>query len=96
VDPETVLELIRSAPERYETGCAALRYQGDGATFKALSDRYLASEVGRHRGLPLDRLDLRVEGKTRKAGREAIRLVGVPVEEWQDFPEPLWWGADEY
>jgi hypothetical protein len=45
-------------------------------------------------GLPilLDRLDLRVEGKTRKTGREAIRLVGVSVEEWQDFPEPLWWG----
>lgn len=47
-------------------------------------------------GLSLDRLDLRVEGETRKAGREAIRLVGVPVEEWDHFPEPLWWGAEEY
>lgn len=47
-------------------------------------------------GLPLGGLDLRVEGNTRRAGREAIRMVGVPVEEWDHFPEPLWWGADEY
>jgi hypothetical protein len=25
-----------------------------------------------------------------------VRLVGVPVEEWEGPPEPLWWGADEY
>ena len=37
-----------------------------------------------------------MEGKTRKAGREAIRLVGVPEEEWDYWPEPLWWGGDEY
>ena len=205
MQPEEVLELIRSAPERYETVRAALRYRGDGPTIKALRERYLASEAGRREtggaseafeegepsepdgpfgwrcrvwyagvsperggryrlelelpgevypgggvdivawdgrvvgssgtdtvvnsrigggpreddplwlvlaqdsfwttylfdpddiaGLPLDPLDLRVEGKTRKAGREAIRLVGVPVEEWEHFPEPLWWGADEY
>lgn len=30
------------------------------------------------------------------AGREAARLRGVPVEEWEGPPEPLWWGADEY
>ena len=49
-------------------------------------------------GLPLflDELDLRLEGVTQKAGREAIRLAGVPVEEWEHDPEPLWWGADEY
>ena len=41
-------------------------------------------------------LDLSMEGRTRKAGREAIRLVGVPVEEWDYDPKPLWWGADEY
>jgi hypothetical protein len=22
--------------------------------------------------------------------------VGGPVEEWDHFPKPLWWGADEY
>ena len=22
--------------------------------------------------------------------------MGVPVEEWEYDPEPLWWGADEY
>ena len=41
-------------------------------------------------------LDLSMEGRTRKAGREAIRLVGVPVEERDYDPKPLWWGADEY
>ena len=201
MDPKTVLDLIRSAPRRYETVRAALRYQGDGPTIKTLRNRYLASEAyrletggspgpvgkaaqpepegpfgwfcrvwyagvnpvgggGRYRvelelpeealpgggthvyawdgadtvldrrvsggpsggdpkwlrlardafwttylfdpdgisGLPLflDGLALRVEGKTRKANREAVRLVGVPVEEWEYFPEPLWWGADEY
>jgi hypothetical protein len=47
MDPETVLELICSAPERYETVRAALRYRGDGTTIKALRDRYLASEAYR-------------------------------------------------
>lgn len=201
LQPEEVLELMRSAPQRYETVRAALRYRGDGAAIKAARDRYLASELGRleTQGLPwsplegghpesdgpfgwccrvwyagvnpvggggryrvelvlpeevlpgggthvyawdgagavldrrtggapsgddpkwlrlardafwttypfdpdgisglphfLDELDLRVEGVTRKAGREAIRLVGVPVEEWEHDPEPLRWGADEY
>jgi hypothetical protein len=50
-------------------------------------------------GFPLGSRELSVEGETRKAGREAIRLVGVPEEEWEEWdywPEPLWWGADEY
>ena len=47
MEPEEVLELIRSAPERYETVRAALRYRGDGPTIKALRERYLASEAGR-------------------------------------------------
>jgi hypothetical protein len=46
VEPQDVLELIRSAPERYETVRAALRYRGDGPTIKALRERYLASEAG--------------------------------------------------
>jgi hypothetical protein len=205
MDPKAVLELIRSAPRRYETVRASLRYRGEGSTIKALRDRYLASEAyrletggspassedgqraepdgpfgwacrvwyakvspdrgERYRlelelpeevypgggvdisawdgriagprgtdtvvhsrigggpregdppwldlaqdsfwttylfdpdgiaGLPLDQLDLRVEGRTRKAGREAIRLMGATVEEWEYAPEPLWWGADEY
>jgi hypothetical protein len=42
-------------------------------------------------GLPLflAELDLRLEGATRKASREAIRLVGAPVEKGEHFPEPL-------
>ena len=201
--PEEVLELMRSAPERYERVRAVLRYQGDGPTIKAVRERFLRSEAGRRtfgeptehpenvnhlepdgpygwrcriwriddhrwrqetelpgdgvdvwvstgciriRGTPegprgssgqwhwrtgggrreddpswliptadtfwtmypfdpagfcsldgeLERLDLEAEGLVTWAGREAVRLVGVPVEEWEGPPEPLWWGADEY
>ena len=43
-------------------------------------------------------LNLAVEGPLTWAGREAVRLRGVPGEEW-DWgwdPDPLSWGADEY
>lgn len=201
MDTDTVIELMRSAPRRYETARAALRYRGDGPAIKAARERYRASELGRLEARPepgvppevghpepdgpfgwrcrvwyarvnprtnggryrvelelpgevypaggthvyawdgagafLDRriggcppdddphwllvardafwttypfdpdgisglplflyaLDLRVEGRTRKAGREAVRLVGAAVEEWDFGSEPLWWGADEY
>ena len=201
--PEEVLELMRSAPERYESVRAVLRYQGDGPTIKAVRDRFLRSEAGRRtfgaptehpenvnhlepdgpygwrcriwriddhrwrqetelpgggvdvwistgririRGTPegppgtseqwhwrtrggrreddpswliatadtfwtmypfdpagfcsldgkLQQLDLQAEGPVTWAEREAVRLVGMPVEEWEGPPEPLWWGADEY
>ena len=48
VEPEDVLELIRSAPERYETVRAALRYRGDGPTIKTVRERFWYSEAGRH------------------------------------------------
>lgn len=49
-------------------------------------------------------LDLRVEGITTKADREAVRLVGTTGPEWDwetdddrdPDPDPLGWGADEY
>lgn len=44
----------------------------------------------------LEQLDLEVEAPVLWAGREAVRLRGVVVEEWEYPPEPLWWGADEY
>ena len=44
----------------------------------------------------LEEMALRVEGPVRRAGREAVRLVAVPLEELEYPPEPLWWGADEY
>lgn len=44
----------------------------------------------------LARLDLTAEEGFHWAGRDAIRLRGVPVEEWEYPPEPLWWPADEY
>jgi hypothetical protein len=205
VRPEEALELIVSAPQRYDSVRAALRYRGDGSTMRTLRDRYRKSEAyrletggppdpseeiwypepdapfgwscrewyakvrpdggPRYRlevelpmevypdggvyisawdgrvsdpntavrarigggsleedppwlwlaqdsfwstylfdfdgiaGFPLVSRELSVEGETRKVGREAIRLVGVPEEEWggwDHWPEPLWWGADEY
>jgi hypothetical protein len=43
-------------------------------------------------------LDLTVEGPLVWAGREAVRLRGVPGKEWdwEWDPDPLHWGADEY
>ena len=37
--PEQVLELIHSAPERYESVRAALRYRGDGTVRKEIRER---------------------------------------------------------
>jgi len=39
VQPEEVLELIGSAPQRYDTVRAALRYRGDGPTKKGVRER---------------------------------------------------------
>jgi hypothetical protein len=45
----------------------------------------------------LERLEPRIEGRVRWAGRKAVRLVGVPPEVKQEWdPDPLSWGADEY
>ena len=45
--PEEVLELIVSAPQRYDTVRAALRYRGDGSARKEISERIRSSEAGR-------------------------------------------------
>ncbi len=47
MQPEEVLELMRSAPERYDTVRAALRYRGDGPTIKAVRESFLRSEAAR-------------------------------------------------
>jgi hypothetical protein len=206
VEPEEVLELVGSAPERYDTVRAALRYRGDGPTLKEIRQRIARTEDGRrafrlspreasrpmshpepdgtfgwscrawhadeyrwrleadrpdggvnvlassgrtpsgaapwgpqymgrfwrHRvgggsweedppwfdlandhywtfyalrtdeicGISgeLSMLDLAVDGPVTWAGREAVRLVGVPGAEWDPGwdPDPLHWGADEY
>lgn len=197
MEPEEVLELIRSAPERYDSVRAVLRYRGDGTVHKEIRERIASTEAGRrafdvspqealeatsrpiahpepggpfgwrcrawYAGAYRERLetevpgggvtisavdgymrfwerrvgagpqdedprwfhiahdhywtfyalrtdeicgisyelrplDLAVEGPVVWAGREAVRLVGVPGEEW-DWgwdPDPLSWGADEY
>ena len=45
--PEEVLELIVSAPQRYDTVRAALRYRGNGSARKEISERIRSSEAGR-------------------------------------------------
>ena len=53
IDPEAVIELMSSAPQRYETVRAALRYRGDGPAIKALRERFSRSEAHRRTiGLP--------------------------------------------
>lgn len=47
MEPEEVLDLMRSAPERYESVRATLRYRGDGPTIKAVRKRFWCSEVHR-------------------------------------------------
>jgi hypothetical protein len=47
MEPEEVLELIRSAPERYDSVRAALRYRGDGSARKQIGERIRSSEAGR-------------------------------------------------
>ncbi len=203
MQPEEVLKLIGSAPQRYDTVRAALRYRGDGSARKEISERIRSSETGRrafgispdrsiyqwypdgpfgwrsrawhaddyHWRLESDRpdggvnilasngrtwngaapagpqyigrfwrhrvgggsheddppwfdlandhywtfyalltdeisgisgrlrpLDLTVEGQVVWAGREAVRLVGVPRErwDWEWEADPLSWGGDEY
>ena len=203
MEPEEVLKLIRSAPQRYDTVRAALRYRGDGSARKEISERIRSSEAGRRAfGISLERpnyqwypdgpfgwrsrawhaddyhwrleadrpdggvnilasngrtlsdasiggpqymgrfwrhrvgggsreddprwfdlandhywtfyvlrtdeisgisyrlrpLDLTVEGTVVWAGREAVRLVGVPRErwDWEWEADPLSWGGDEY
>ena len=203
MEPEEVLELIGSAPERYDTVRAALRYRGDGSARKEISEHIRSTEAGRrafgispedpiyhwypdgpfgwrsrawhaddyHWRLESDRpdggvnilasngrtpsgapppgpqymgrfwrhrvgggsheddprwfdlandsywtfyalltdeisgisgrfrpLDLTVEGTVVWAGREAVRLVGVPRErwDWEWEADPLSWGGDEY
>jgi hypothetical protein len=47
LEAKVVLELMRSAPQRYESVRAALRYRGDGPTIKTVRERFLRSDVGR-------------------------------------------------
>jgi hypothetical protein len=44
--PEEVLELIHTAPERYDTVRAALHYRDDGATKREIRQRLVRSEAG--------------------------------------------------
>jgi hypothetical protein len=54
MEPEEVLELIRSAPERYDTVRAALRYRGDGNVHKEIRERIASTEAGRRAGSLVD------------------------------------------
>jgi hypothetical protein len=48
-------------------------------------------------GVPdLSYLEMRVVGRIRHAGREALRVEATKPGGWETVPEPLWWGADDY
>ncbi len=46
MQPEEVLELIGSAPERSDTVRAALRYRSDGSARKEIRERIRSSKAG--------------------------------------------------
>ena len=46
MEPEQVLELIRSAPQRYESVRASLRYRGDGPVRKEIRERIVGRAFG--------------------------------------------------
>jgi hypothetical protein len=78
-------------------------HEDDPPWFDMANDRYwtyyalLTDEISGISGR-LRPLDLTVGGTTVWAGREAVRLVGVPRErwDWEWEADPLSWGADEY
>ena len=47
MEPEEVLDLIRSAPEHYDSVRAASRYRGDDPTHKQIRERIASTEAGR-------------------------------------------------
>ena len=86
----------------WERRVGAGSHEDDPAWFRLVLNNYwrfypLLTDVICGMSYKLQRLALRVEGEVTWAGREAVRLVGVPLvveHEWN--LDPLWWGADEY
>ncbi len=86
MEPEQVLELIRSAPERYDTVRAALRYRGEGPTRKEIREIIPRSEAGR-----------RAFGISPREASEAIsRPVNYPEPDGPFGWRSRAWHADRY
>jgi hypothetical protein len=88
-------------PEQWHTRIGGGRHENDPTWLIATADTFWTIYPFDPAGFcsldwKLGRLELVAEGPVTWAGREAWRLKGVPVEEWEGPPEPLWWGADEY
>jgi len=86
VQPEEVLKLISSAPERYDSVRAALRYRGDGPTKKEIRERIASTEAGRR--------------AFRISPREASQRIERPIDHPEPDGPFGWrsraWHADEY
>ena len=86
MEPEEVLELIRSAPERYDTVRAALRYRGEGTVHKEIRERIVRTEAGR-----------RAFGIS---PREAAKRIKRPIDHPEPDGPFGWscraWHADDY
>ncbi len=86
MEPEQVLELIRSAPERYDTVRAVLRYRGDGPIRKKIRERIVRTEAGR-----------RAFGISPREASEAIsRPVNYPEPDGPYGWRSRAWHADRY
>jgi hypothetical protein len=86
VQPEQVLDLIRSAPKRYETVRASLRYRADGLRRKEIGERVVRTDAGR-RAFQI-------------SSREASEAISRPADyTWPDGPygwRSRAWHADRY
>jgi hypothetical protein len=86
VQPDEVLKLIASAPERYDSVRAALRYRGDGPTRKEIRERIGLTKAGRRA------FDL--------SAREASEWIERPIDHPEPDGPYGWrcraWHADEH
>jgi hypothetical protein len=86
VQPEEVLELIGSAPQRYDTVRAALRYRGDGSTKKEIRERIVRTEAGRRA--------FRIS--PREASERTLRSIDHPEPDGPFGWRTRAWYADEF
>ena len=86
MEPEGVLDLIHSAPERYDTVRAALRYRGDRLVRKEIRESIVRSGAGRRA----------FDVSEREAFEETERAIDHPEPDGPFGWRCRAWHADEY
>lgn len=84
--PDEVLKLLASAPERYDSVRAALRYRGDGPTKKEIRERTVRTEAGRRA--------FRISA--REASERTLRPIDHPEPDGPFGWRSRAWQADEF